>query len=98
MCYKREILPPVLLNLQCSLSGISVHGQSDGSVEYTVQNMEGLALQFQAIGIGQIVDTTTQDVVFRDDFFDIKSVLHPLYTVNCRAGVAQRLRDGLVRA
>ena len=59
--------------------------------------MEWLALQNQAILVGQIMDAAAQNVVLRHDLFNIKCVLDALEAVSRWTAVTERFRDRLVR-
>ena len=77
------LAPP--LHLQRALCGIGLQCHADRMVENPVDNVERLPLQVQTVAVGEIVDTAAQDVVLRNDFFDIKRVLETLKSVSGRA-------------
>ena len=97
MRHKGEILFPAPLHLQRALSGIGLQGQADRMVEDPVDNVERLPLQVQTVVVGKIVDAAAQDVVLRNDLFNIKCVLETLQTMSRRAAFAERFWDRLVR-
>ena len=60
---------------QRALGGEGLHRQPDRAVQHAVQDVEGPALQGEAVRLGEIVDAAAQDVVLGDDFLDVVSVL-----------------------
>ena len=51
------------------------------SLQEPVDDVERLPLQTQTMPVRQIVETSAEDVVLRDDFFDVDAVFEPLQTV-----------------
>ena len=66
-------------------------------IKNTVEYVEGFALQYQAVVVGQIMDAASKDVVFRNDFLNIKVFERTLQTVRRSASVAQNFRYCLLR-
>ena len=56
-----------------------------------------LALQVQPVVVGKIVDAATQNVILRNDLFNVKGVLESLETMSVRTAFAERFWDRLVR-
>ena len=96
MRHKGEIFFPASLHYQRLLRGKCLHGQPDCLIDYPVDNVERLPLQVQTVAVGEIVDTAAQDVVFRNDFRDIKAVFDSLRAMLSWASIAERLRDRFV--
>ena len=90
MCYEGEILFAAPLHFHGLLCGKGLHCQTNCLVENVVENMEGLSLQTQTMGIGEIVETAAQDVVLANDLLDIEAILDPLQTMGWRATFAER--------
>ena len=86
--HEGEILFPAPLHFQRALGGIGLHGQADRLVEDPVEDVERPALQAQAVLLGEVVDAAAQDVVLRDDLFDIECVLEALQSMRRRAAFA----------
>lgn len=97
MGYERQVFFPTQPNLDCLRSGKRLHGRTNRSVEDTIENMKGTALHAQALALGQVVNTASQDVVFGDNFLDIEGVFHPLQTVGGRGTREKGLGDRLFR-
>ena len=95
--HEGEVLFPALLYLQRALGGISLQGEADRLVEDPIEDVEGPPLEAQAVLLGEVVDAAAQDVVLRDDLFDVECVLEALQSMRRRAGFAERLRDRLIR-
>ena len=96
MCHESEILFAAALHLQRALGGIGLQGQTDRVVEDPIDDVEWLALKNQTVLIGEIVNATAQNVVFRDDLVDIERVFEALQAVCRRTHLEQRFRNGLV--
>ena len=73
-----EVLLTPPLHLQGSLRRERFYGQSDRSVQDTVQDKKGLPLETQSVRFGQVVDTAAQNVVLRHDFLEVESLLQAL--------------------
>ena len=78
---KRQMLFPSPLQFKRALRRIGFQCQSDRMVKHPIQNVKGLALKGQSMFVGQVVNAATQNVVFRDDLFNIIRILHTLQTV-----------------
>ena len=97
MGYEGEILLATLQYLQGSLSGITLHGEADRTIQNAIDDVEGLALKGQSTLAREVVDAAPKNVVFRDDFFNIESVHGSLATVRGGSAFPQGVRDCLPR-
>src|SRR5687768_7554993 len=93
---KGEILFAALLNFEGLLRSKSLDRNSDRLVKDPVQDVKCRAVQPDAIALGEIVNAATQDVVFRNDLDDVKTILESLYAVQRRAAGKERFRDRFV--
>src|SRR4051794_23020513 len=93
MRYESEIFFSAPLHLEGSLRRIGLDRHSNRLVEDPVHDVERLALQADAVLLGEIVNTAAQNVVLRHDLFQIKSFLKPLQSMSCGTASFERLGD-----
>src|SRR5260221_11197657 len=87
MADEAEILREAAADSQGLGGRIILDRRADRRVDDTVEHMEHLAPQEQAVLGGKVVNAPAQDVVFRDDLDDVESVLKPLQAMIRRAGL-----------
>jgi len=95
--HESQVLLAAVLYVQRTLGRVGLHGLSDRLVQDAVDDAKRLSLQAQAALVGQIVDAAAQNVVLRNDLFDIEPVLRALQPMRRRAAFEQRLGDRLIR-
>jgi hypothetical protein len=76
--HESEIFFAAPLHFERPLGRVGLDSQADRLIEHPVHNVEGLALQVEAVLLCEIVNTAAQDVVFGDNFFEIESFLETL--------------------
>jgi len=97
MGYERQVFLPTQPNLDRLRGCKRLNGRTNRSIEDTVENIKGTALHAQAVALGQVVDATSQDVVFGDNFLYIEGVLDALQPVGGRSAREKGLCDRLFR-
>src|SRR5205085_670299 len=83
-------------NNSLSLRGESFH-IVNRVLDQAIHDVERLSSQTQTIVLGEIVDAPSQNVVLRNDLFDVISFPETLGAVHRRAALSQCLPDRLLR-
>ena len=93
---ERHVLVAVFFDFQRKLRGVGLHSQADGFVDDSIDDAQVVAVDHDAMLFGNVVDATSQDVVFGDDFFDVEAIVEALATVGGRAALEQRVFERII--
>ena len=85
MRHEGQVFLATPLDLAFTLRGIRLQCLSDRLIEHSVENVERLSLQVDAVVAREIVNTSAQDIVFRHDLFNVEGLFETLQAVGFRS-------------
>ena len=96
MRHKSQIFVTASLHLEGLLRRESLNGQSDRLIEHSIQDVKCFPIQTKPMTLRQLVDTTSEDIVFRNYLDDVKAILVSFEAVDGRTSLEEGLRNCLV--